>query len=280
MTSMQPISRRQFLTAAGTVGAAVLAEGFVREPRAIEVTRHEVPFPGLPVAFAGLRIACLTDVHLHGGVGHVARAAVEHVHRERPDIVVLAGDICNEHSDLPHLVAWTRDVRGTVATFATLGNWEHHAGIDRRTAERAYEQAGVELLYNSATRIRRAGETLTIVGIDDPVEGEPDLGVSLATVGPADRTIWVVHAPGYVDRVPAATTPRPAAILTGHTHGGQIRLPFYTPYVPKGSGRFVAGWYHDSFAPLYVSRGIGTVFLPARLFCPPELPVFTLRPAS
>jgi hypothetical protein len=277
---MHPISRRRFLTAAGALGAAAFAEGFVREPTAIEVSRHEIPFPGLPAALAGLRIACLTDVHLHGGVGRAARAAVEHVARERPDIVVLAGDICNKRSDLHHLTAWARDVRGTVVTVATLGNWEHHAGIDRRTAERAYAQAGVELLYNSVARIRRAGETLTLVGIDDPVEGEPDLGASLATVGPADRTIWIVHAPGYVDRVPADTAPRPAAILTGHTHGGQIRLPFYTPYLPAGSGRFMAGWYHDTFAPLYVSRGIGTVFVPARLFSPPELPLFTLRPAS
>src|SRR2546430_12988376 len=72
-------------------------------------------------------------------------------------------------------------------------------------------------------------------------------------------------------------SPRPAAVLSGHTHGGQMRLPFYTPYTPYGSGRFVAGWYRDTLAPLYVSRGIGTVGIPARLFCPPELPIFTLR---
>ena len=71
--------------------------------------------------------------------------------------------------------------------------------------------------------------------------------------------------------------PAPAAILSGHTHGGQIRLPFYAPYTPYGSGRFVAGWYRDTLAPLYVSRGIGTVTIPARLFCLPELAVFTLR---
>jgi predicted MPP superfamily phosphohydrolase len=89
----------------------------------------------------------------------------------------------------------------------------------------------------------------------------------------------VLHAPGFVDGVPRGRVPQPAAILTGHTHGGQIRLPFYTPFTPTGSGRFVAGWYRDTFAPLYVSRGIGTVTLPARFCCPPELPIFTLRTA-
>jgi len=87
----------------------------------------------------------------------------------------------------------------------------------------------------------------------------------------------VLHAPGYVDKIQPGVVPRPAAIISGHTHGGQVRLPLYTPYTPYGSGRFVAGWYRDTLAPLYVSRGIGTVVLPARLFCPPELPIFTLR---
>jgi predicted MPP superfamily phosphohydrolase len=80
-----------------------------------------------------------------------------------------------------------------------------------------------------------------------------------------------------VDGVPRERFPAPAAIIAGHTHGGQIRLPFYAPYTPWGSGRFVAGWYHDTLAPLYVSRGIGTVTIPARLFCLPEVALFTLQ---
>ena len=66
-------------------------------------------------------------------------------------------------------------------------------------------------------------------------------------------------------------------ILSGHTHGGQIRLPGLTLYTPPGSGRYVSGWYRDTLAPLYVSRGIGTATIRMRFFCPPELPVFTLR---
>src|SRR5256885_7138691 len=74
-------------------------------------------------------------------------------------------------------------------------------------------------------------------------------------------------------RSPLFPSPTLSRSLAGHTHGGQIRLPFYTPYVPYGSGRFVAGWYKDTVAPLYVARGVGTVGIHARLFCPPELPV-------
>src|SRR2546421_507585 len=134
-----------------------------------------------------------------------------------------------------------------------------------------------ELLYTSRARVTMGGGELTLVGIDAPVAGEPALAAAVRALDAADHAIWMVHAPGFVDDVPRDRFPAPAAILTGHTHGGQIRLPFYAPYTPYGSGRFVAGWYRDTLAPLYVSRGIGTVTIPARLFFLPELAVFTLR---
>ena len=275
---MPTLTRRHFLAAtAGALGAAALGDGFLLEPAAVHVTRHELPIPGLPAALDGVRIACLADVHLHRGISRAAHAALEHVDRERPEIVVLAGDICNKRGDLPTLTAWARDARGTLATFATFGNWERYAKIDRATAEAAYGKAGVEFLCNTTARVSIRGATLTILGLDDPVEGRPDPMAALAGVGARDVAVWVLHGPGYVDELPQGIAPRPALLLAGHTHGGQIRLPGFTPVLPVGSGRFVAGWYRDTLAPLYVSRGIGTVFVPARLFCPPELPVFSLR---
>ena len=274
------LTRRQFLTtASGLMGAAVLGDGFLLEPSAVEVTRHDLGVAGLPAEFAGWRVACLSDVHLHDGVTAAARATLELLERERPEVVLLVGDICNRRIDLGTLVSWARDARGSRATFATLGNWEHDAGIDRRTAEQAYGQAGVELLYNSAARVRAGTAALTIVGIDDPVLGEPDVAAAVRDVDGGAPALWVLHGPGFVDTIPRDRFPTPAAILAGHTHGGQIRLPFYTPYTPTGSGRFVSGWYRDTLAPLYVTRGIGTVMVPARLCCRPELAVFTLRRA-
>ena len=272
------VSRRQFVTGSiGLLAAAALGDGFLVEPTAIEVSRHDLVVPGLGPDLDNLRIACISDVHLHRGVPRAARVALERLARERPDVVVLIGDICNRRSDLATLTAWASDARGARATFATLGNWEHDAGIDRATAERAYGQVGIELLYNSSARVGVGPSALTIVGIDDPVVGEPDVAAAVHGLDAADPALWLVHAPGYVDQIPRDRFPRPAAILAGHTHGGQVRLPFYTPYTPSGSGRFVAGWYRDTMAPLYVTRGIGTVLLDARLFCPPEMAVLTLR---
>ena len=273
---MSTTRRRFVLGGVGALSAAVLGDAFLIEPSAIDVSRHDVPVPGLPSGLEGVRIACLTDVHLAGGVSAGARVALELLARERPDVVVLIGDICNCQSDLPTLAAWARDARGIAATFATLGNWEHTARIDRATAERAYDRAGVELLYNSVGRVSVRGATLSVVGIDDPVNGRPDPAEALKGVRTGDSVVWVLHAPGYVDGIAPNRYPAPSAVIAGHTHGGQIRLPFWTPYTPPGSGRFVAGWYRDTFAPLYVSRGIGTITVQARLFCPPELPIFTL----
>ena len=275
------LSRRRFVVgAAGAVAAAALGDGFLIEPAAVEITRHDIPVPGLPPELDGFTIACVTDVHLQSWIHRAGRATIKLLAGARPQLVALIGDICNHYDDLETLVSFARQARGTVATVATLGNWEHDAGIDRRTAENAYSRAGVELLYNSATRIGVGSAALTVVGIDDPVLGRPDVVAATRGLNDRDPCVWVLHAPGYVDGIQPGAVPRPAAIIAGHTHGGQVRLPFYTPYTPYGSGRFVAGWYRDTLAPLYVSRGIGTVAIPARLFCPPELPIFTLRKAD
>src|SRR6266705_3242021 len=177
-----PLSRRRFLVGtAGAVAAAALGDGFLIEPVSIDVTRHDVPIPGLPHELDGFRIACITDVHLHRGI-----------HR---------------------------------ATVATLGNWEHDAGIDRATGEKAYGIAGVELLYNSTTRIRVGNASLTLVGIDDPVLGTPDVAAATHGLDEREPCLWVVHAPGYVDTIQPGVAPRPAAVISGHPHGGQVRLP-------------------------------------------------------
>lgn len=271
-------TRRRWLAAAASAGlAAVAGDAWLIEPSAVDVTRHQLALPGLAPALDGLRLACVADVHLQGAVGAAPRTALAALARERPDVVILAGDICNHYDDLPTLAAWAREARGSLATFATLGNWEHDAGIDVPTATKVYEHVGVELLVNASAVVRVRDAVLRIVGLDDPVLGHPDLSLALRDVVAGEPTLLTLHAPGYVDSVTSTTLDGVAVILAGHTHGGQIRVPGWTPYTPSGSGRFVAGWYRDTPAPLYVTRGIGTVAIHARLFCRPEIPIFTLR---
>src|SRR2546423_13885296 len=152
------LPRRQFVgAAAGVLAAAALGDGLVREPAAVELTRHDLAIPGLDPRLAGLRLACVTDVHLHRHVSRAARATLALLERERPEVVVLVGDICNYRRDLPVLGDWVRAARGTDATCATLGNWGQDAGINRGRAEQTDGQGGEEGPYNSSGGVRRRG---------------------------------------------------------------------------------------------------------------------------
>jgi predicted MPP superfamily phosphohydrolase len=156
-----------------------------------------------------------------------------------------------------------------------MGNWERRGHLLPDDARIAYEKAGVRFLCNESATLKVGAARLGIVGLDDAVAGRPDVDGALADGGESDATIWLMHAPGYADLLPAAV--RASVVLAGHTHGGQIRLPPIPAFTPSGSGRFVAGWYSTAVAPLYVSRGIGTTGIRARLNCAPELPVLTLK---
>ena len=223
----------------------------------------------------GLRIALITDVHFPGNIA-AADSVVAYLRRERPEIVVLTGDIIENHRALPRVAEFARYVRGSIATVATLGNWEYYSQAIPPLAE-VYSEARVELLVNARREVAVGDTSIVLVGLDDPVMGRPDIHRARAGLAAGGVEVWLVHAPGIVSHRLQHDEASPAFLLAGHTHGGQVRLPFVPAVTPTGSGRFVAGWYRDTFAPLYVSRGVGTTTIPARFRCPPELPIFTLR---
>lgn len=269
------LSRRRFLLASATVGAAgagLAGCAFGPFASAVEVTRHDVPVPGLPGALEGLRIAHITDTHFpanHAAATH----ALAHLREARPEVVILTGDMVEGPAGLDDLVAFAREARGTIATVAVRGNWEVSAGVAPAELAEAYGSVGVTYLQNTAATIKVGNARLWLAGLDDTVLGAPDAR-TLAARMDGDVAVWAMHGPGYADFIPAGT---PASLLlAGHTHGGQIRLPLLPCVTPEGSGRFVAGWYDTPAAPLYVSRGVGTTAIRARLFCPPELPIITL----
>ncbi len=270
------ISRRRFLAGVGATGFAIAGDAFGFEAHRVLVTRHDVSIPGLPSGLDGVRLAQVSDVHFPGN-RTAAGAALEHLHQERPDIVLLTGDMTESLEAMTQVRSFAADARGRLATVALLGNWEHRVGAVGQLARDTYRSAGVDLLVNSAMNVDVGGAQLTLVGLDDPVSGTVDLSAARTDVAPGSMEIWIVHSPGYLEQPPAETSARPSLLLAGHTHGGQIRIPLVPPVKPTGAGRFLEGWYHDTFAPLYVSRGVGTTGIPARFLCPAELPIFTLR---
>lgn len=273
------LSRRRFVAttaSAGVAGLGIAGCAFGPAASAVEATYHVLPVPGLPAALDGIRVAQVTDTHLPANHA-AATKSLAILASERPEVVVFTGDMVERADALGDLVAFAREARGSLASIAVRGNWELSAGLARETLAAAYEEAGVTYLQNESVGLRIGSGTLAVAGLDDTVLGEPDARAVAAEVE-ADAAIWLLHGPGYADLLPPDT---PAALLlAGHTHGGQIRLPFLPGFAPSGSGRFLAGWYPTPTAPLYVSRGVGTTSVRARLFCPPEIPIITLTRAT
>jgi predicted MPP superfamily phosphohydrolase len=270
------ITRRQFVLGAGAVGAALGADAFGWEANRVLLSRQDLLVPGLAPSLEGLRIAQVTDVHLPGNQ-LAARAALDHIHRERPEIVVLNGDMTESAQAVSAMGEFVAAARGSLGTVAVLGNWEYRAGVVGTRARAVYQAAGIDLLINQSKLLDVAGSSVALVGLDDTLSGQPDLAAARSGLAAAGLEIWVVHEPDFADQLPRDGTSKGALLLSGHTHGGQIRIPFLPPVKPVGAGRFLEGWYRDTAVPLYVSRGVGTTGIPARFRCPAELPIFTLR---
>jgi predicted MPP superfamily phosphohydrolase len=274
-----PLSRRHFLAVAAGAGAAGLGlSGYAFGPAAstVVLTRHDALVPRLPGALDGLRIAQVSDVHLPANAGAV-RNAIGLLEAERPEVVILTGDIVEHHSALDALVSFARRARGTVGTYAVMGNWERSGGIQPAMARRAYEAAGVQFLCNEAAGLRVGSARLAIAGLDDLVSGRPDTAETLARVEQADAIVWALHSPGFADLIPRDT---PASlILGGHTHGGQIRLPGVGAlFTSSRYGRRYDRGLHrlPNGGAIYTTSGIGLegMGLPrARFACPPEVAV-------
>jgi len=296
----RPISRRGVLKG-GIFGAAGLAlyAGEV-ERHWIEVTHHDVSLAGLPQAFEGMRIVQLSDIHLDEYTEpRFLRDVVERVNRMQPDAVLLTGDFVSEcvlprgimtdafaKKQMDHSVqaAWQcaailKELK-CERLFAILGNHDHAVGAGHVTE--ALTAHGIVLLRNAFVPIEREGGRIWLAGLDDPVEGDPKpelaIPASIRNV-PNEPVVLMCHAPDYADTLLATSAGQAVSLmLSGHTHGGQVRLPLLGAVeLPELGHKYVEGWFRLGGLQLYVNRGIGTVGLPFRFNCPPEITMMTLR---
>lgn len=275
------ISRRRFLALGGAGALAVAGGGYAVESNALDVTH-----PASPASAATddprppLRIALVTDVH--GRRNHVAMPDMARAVRAfDPHLLLVVGDAVNGRGEEP-LVRAYGEFPARLAKLATLGNWEHVGNCDMARLRREYERAGTRLLVNETATVDFEGEPLELVGLDDWRTAHPDYRLVEAPPG-AGRRLVLSHCPITFDTI-ADVAPRPVHVFSGHTHGGQV-APFGMVLVtPKGSGRYVQGWYERT-APgastgpahrMYVSRGIGWSEVPFRIGARPELALITL----
>jgi predicted MPP superfamily phosphohydrolase len=270
------ISRRTLLKmcAAGGIGAAAGGGiyGCLYERRAVRMTDATIDVAGLPAALAGLRVGLITDVHRSQWVSaDEVEYAVNLLRAASPDLIVLGGDYVT-WGDRRYVEPAAEGLSGLSArhgVFGILGN--HDDAVDMPAA---LARRGVSMLKNARTRLHIRGEVLELVGISFWTRRLRE--IASLTQGAAGPIVLLAHDPRRFAEAAALRIP---LVLSGHTHGGQVVLPVIGPVAAK-KFPVVSGFARQGATSMFVSRGIGTVYVPVRINCPPEVAVLTLQPAA
>lgn len=222
------------------------------------------------------RAVVISDLHMTRETAFLRQAAGI-AQAFDPDFVFLPGDLVNSDRFLPACLDWLSGFCPKAAGFAVPGNWEHVSGALYKGLDKKLEKAGFRLLVDEGVEVPFGEGAFYLAGSDDTsfFKGDPEKALSGRPPGMA--AILLAHAPGAALK----TGQRPPdLVLSGHTHGGQVRIPGYGPLkLPPGSGGFSAGLYEIGKTRLYVTRGLGAAVLPFRTFCPPEVTLLTLSGA-
>jgi predicted MPP superfamily phosphohydrolase len=239
------------------------------------ITRHKLALPGLD---APLRIAQLSDLHYGVFLFEDAVSAwVDATLGERPDLIVLTGDLADgrSRSPLTPLLDALAPLTAPLGVWSVWGNHDYFNRGTHRQLAAGLRQIGVHTLRNGNANVR---PDLMLAGVDDFKLGQPDLRATLAGIPPGVPSLLLTHNP---DLLPELEAGQVSLALAGHTHGGQVRLPFIgAPVTSSEYGqRFAQGWVHDPVR-AHVSRGLGVTAIPVRLACPPELVILDLLPAE
>jgi uncharacterized protein len=248
------------------------AGAFTADP---EITETVIHLRKLPPAHDGLKIVHLTDIHLslYTPIEDVQRV-VDLANSQHPDLVALTGDYVTFSPSYvwPAAQALGR-LRARLGTFAVLGN--HDFRVSAGEVTRALRAQHIHVLRNWHYPLRAGESALWLVGVDDLWGSFDDLERAMDSVPAQDPKILLCHNPMAIGRAARFGID---LMLSGHTHGGQVRLPFIRSlYRSKPGERFIDGWNQLGATQIYVSRGIGTVVLPVRLGCPPEITCLSLH---
>ncbi len=257
---------------------------FVWEPSRLTVVERELPLPGLEPGLDGLRIAVVSDLHI--GSPHVGleklQAVVDAIDAERPELVVLLGDLVVQGVLGGTFVEPERSavelsrLKSPLGTVAVIGN--HDAWLDRARVRSALEGQGVRVLEDECLRLTRGSTPFSVCGLRDLWTGNPDVKETLRAVNDGAPVLLLTHNPDVFPDVP----PRVTLTLAGHTHGGQVSLPIVgRPIVPSRFGeRFAAGIIREDGRTMFVTTGVGTSILPVRFRVVPEVAIVRLKRAD
>jgi predicted MPP superfamily phosphohydrolase len=277
-------TRRKFLRASVAAGAVALAaDSILLEPNRPRVVRQDFALARWPERLNGFTIALLSDFHYDPYFSaHPLHAAIPLVNDLHPDLIVLAGDFVTVPTfgdDRKAAFAaepcarLLHQMSAPHGLWAVLGN--HDEGTDYKHVTRALQAESIQVLANQSQAIEHDGARFWLAGVNDVLSNTADLSKTLRHIPAEEAVILLAHEPDFADE--AASFPIDLQ-LSGHSHGGQVRLPLLPPlYLPKLGKKYVLGRYHVGPLTLYTTAGLGTIGVPVRLNCPPEITLLTLR---
>lgn len=275
----QRLNRREFIRAIAwtsfSLGLGGTSYATLWEPTWVKIERIPLYYPNLHPDLEGIKILQLSDIHLSKVVSRpYVRHCIQMANQLKPDIILLTGDYVTRVKKYIHPVAEELGhLKSPLGTYAVLGNhdyWTHGPMI-----KTALRKAGIKVLVNQHTRIQVGDTELWVLGVDDLWAGVFDLNKTF-TGTPADRfRILLMHNP---DEFEEAAEYNPDLILSGHTHGGQVAIPFYGPIMtPSRHGNlYASGLFQKNTTVMYVNQGLGLIAPPVRLGVRPEISLFTL----
>ncbi|NLF25579.1 MAG: metallophosphoesterase [Deltaproteobacteria bacterium] len=302
------VARRDFLkmgALALAISGGACASLSKVDTSTLETTKLELPIKGLPLEFDRYRIGFISDIHLGPFVANsLLEATVDLVNQHHADLLLLGGDFINLPMILENLNFWyvrnndfsdptdrtliyrIYDTLGRILSQAQCpdGIYSVYGNHDRwfapRTCAERFKHHRIGLLVNHTVNIKRNRKELQIIGVDDYWSGNPSLPQNMAPKTSRQTRILLAHNPDYISKVLTGTNFEFDLGLAGHTHGGQICMPFIGSLLHNVQDRrFSAGLFQHEKAAVYTTRGIGVVEIPLRLNCPPEVCLFTLRVA-
>ncbi len=271
------VSRRGFLKALGQVvvgGSLAIAGGYAYgtqvEPDWLTIERVHVPLKNLKPALEGFKIVHLSDLHLHPFTQlDLIQEAITRANSLKPDLIALTGDYVLQRADsIFELAPALAALNARYGVFAVLGN--HDLWTDAAVVLSGLKQAGLSVLVNEGIALDVGGETVNLAGVDDGWSGAPDLKVALENLPVGAPTILLAHEPDLADSF--AEDGRVSLQLSGHSHGGQVRLPgLGAPILPWLGQKYDQGLNRVGDLWVYTTRGVGVIGPPIRFNCPPEI---------
>ena len=287
-----PTSRRKFIRITAAAGVVALAaDSTLLDPNFPRLVRQEISLRRWPARLDGFTIAVLSDFHYDPYFSiHPLRAAIGMVNGLRPDLIVLTGDFVtfptfgsNPAAAASAAVPCARLLRQMEAPqglWAIMGN--HDFFTDPVRVGTALRAEGIRVLANESVAIESNGARFWLAGVNDVLSDTADLGTTLRDAQGDEATVLLAHEPDYADEVARSADVHPVDLqLSGHTHGGQLRVPFLPPlYLPEMGKKYVSGLFKIGPLTLYTNPGLGTVGVPARFNCPPEVTFLTIRRAA